>query len=82
MQENFYLDNIDREKNDVHIIYWNRDLQEENLDFLKDCHEPYVVITSGDAVYKLDYEKLARYCGFGRSTGGGAFENVGRTWIL
>ena len=33
---NFYLDNIDREKNDVHIIYWNRDLQEENLDFLKD----------------------------------------------
>ncbi len=32
---NFYLDNIDREKNDVHIIYWNRDLQEENLDSLK-----------------------------------------------
>ena len=32
---NFYLDNIDREKNDVHIIYWNRDLKEENLDFLQ-----------------------------------------------
>ena len=32
---NFYLENIDREKNDVHIVYWNRDLQDEELDFLK-----------------------------------------------
>ena len=28
---NFYLDNIDRERNDVHLIYWNRDLKEEDL---------------------------------------------------
>ena len=33
----------------------------QNLDFLKQCHEPYVVITSGDAVYKLDYEKVLNY---------------------
>ena len=30
----------------------------QNLDFLKRCHEPYVIITSGDAVYKLDYNKV------------------------
>ena len=23
---NIYLENIDREKNDVHLLYWNRDL--------------------------------------------------------
>ena len=32
-----------------------------NLDFLKKCHEPYVIITSGDAVYKMDYEKVLEY---------------------
>ncbi len=30
----------------------------QNLDFLKDCHEPYVIITSGDCIYKLDYNKV------------------------
>lgn len=33
----------------------------QNLDFLKDCHEPYVVIASGDTVYKLDYNKVLEY---------------------
>ncbi len=33
----------------------------QNLDFLKKCHEPYVIITSGDAVYKLDYNKVLEY---------------------
>lgn len=28
---NLYLENIDRVKNDVHLIYWNRDKKEENL---------------------------------------------------
>ena len=32
-----------------------------NIDFLKRCHEPYVIITSGDAVYKLDYNKILEY---------------------
>lgn len=34
---NFYLDNIDRKKNDVHILYWNRDLKEEDLIKYSDC---------------------------------------------
>ncbi|MDD3141646.1 MAG: glucose-1-phosphate adenylyltransferase subunit GlgD [Lachnospiraceae bacterium] len=33
----------------------------QNLDFLKKCHEPYVIITSGDGVYKLDYNKVLEY---------------------
>jgi len=33
----------------------------QNLDFLKKCHEPYVIITSGDAVYKMDYEAVLEY---------------------
>ena len=28
---NFYLDCIDRQKHDVHLFYWNRDLKEEDL---------------------------------------------------
>ena len=41
--------------------YWYRgtaDAIYQNLDFLKDCHEPYVIITSGDCVYKMDYNKV------------------------
>ena len=44
--------------------YWYRgtaDAIYQNLDFLKRCHEPYVIITSGDAVYKLDYNKVLEY---------------------
>lgn len=33
----------------------------QNLDFLKKRHEPYVVIASGDAVYKMDYNKVLEY---------------------
>jgi len=33
----------------------------QNIEFLKRCHEPYVIITSGDAVYKLDYNKVLEY---------------------
>jgi len=31
---NFYLENIDRKKNEVHVIYWNRDQKEEDLSHL------------------------------------------------
>lgn len=37
------------------------DAMAQNLAFLKDSHEPYVVITSGDCVYKLDYNKVLEY---------------------
>ncbi len=33
----------------------------QNLHFLKNSHEPYVVIASGEAVYKLDYSKVLEY---------------------
>ncbi|MBQ8730699.1 MAG: glucose-1-phosphate adenylyltransferase subunit GlgD [Lachnospiraceae bacterium] len=33
----------------------------QNLDYLKNSHEPYVVIASGDGIYKLDYNKVLEY---------------------
>ncbi len=33
----------------------------QNLHFLKNSHEPYVVIASGDCVYKMDYNKILEY---------------------
>ncbi|MCR5234114.1 MAG: glucose-1-phosphate adenylyltransferase subunit GlgD [Lachnospiraceae bacterium] len=33
----------------------------QNLSFLKNSHEPYVVIASGDGIYKMDYNKVLEY---------------------
>lgn len=33
----------------------------QNMDFLKRSHEPYVIITGGDCVYKLDYNDVLDY---------------------
>ena len=33
----------------------------QNLTFLKRSHEPYVVIATGDCVYKMDYNKILEY---------------------
>jgi len=33
----------------------------QNLSFLKNSHEPYVVIVSGDGIYKMDYNKVLEY---------------------
>ncbi len=33
----------------------------QNIDFLKKRHEPYVIISSGDCVYKMDYNELLDY---------------------
>ena len=44
--------------------YWYRgtaDAMYQNISFLKRSHEPYVIITSGDGVYKLDYNKVLEY---------------------
>ena len=44
--------------------FWYRgtaDAIYQNLNFLKNSHEPYVVIASGDGVYKLDYNKVLEY---------------------
>ena len=44
--------------------YWYRgtaDAIAQNIDFLKSSHEPYVVIASGDGIYKMDYAKVLEY---------------------
>jgi len=44
--------------------FWYRgtaDAIYQNLAFLKKSHEPYVIIASGDGVYKLDYNKVLEY---------------------
>ncbi len=33
----------------------------QNLAFLKNSHEPYVIITSGDCIYKMDFNKILEY---------------------
>ena len=33
----------------------------QNIDFLKSSHEPYVIIASGDCVYKMDMNELLEY---------------------
>ena len=44
--------------------FWYRgtaDAIYQNLSYLKNCHEPYVVIASGDSIYKMDYNKVLEY---------------------
>ena len=44
--------------------YWYRgtaDAIYQNLDFLKESHEPYVIIANGDCIYKMDYNKVLEY---------------------
>ncbi len=44
--------------------YWYRgtaDAIAQNLSYLKTSHEPYVIIASGDGVYKMDYNKVLEY---------------------
>lgn len=44
--------------------YWYRgtaDAMYQNISYLKSSHEPYVVVASGDGIYKLDYNKVLEY---------------------
>ncbi len=44
--------------------YWYRgtaDAIYQNLSFLKNSHEPYVVVASADCIYKMDYNKVLEY---------------------
>ncbi len=44
--------------------YWYKgtaDALYQNINFLKESHEPYVVIASGDGIYKLDYSKVLEW---------------------
>ena len=44
--------------------WWYRgtaDAMWQNIDFLKERHEPYVIISSGDCIYKMDFNKVLDY---------------------
>ena len=43
------------------LVQGTADALYQNLTFLKNSHEPYVVIAAGDGVYKLDYNKVLEY---------------------
>jgi glucose-1-phosphate adenylyltransferase len=64
---------LDRKKGGLYIFtpflsddnsFWYRGVADsiyQNIDFLKNSNEPYVIITSGDSVYKMDYHDLLDY---------------------
>lgn len=54
-----YLDNSDRESNDIHLIYWNRDLKEENLSRLEGINLHEFVSFQEDDVAK--FSKLENF---------------------
>lgn len=44
--------------------WWYRgtaDAMWQNIDFLKERHEPYVIIANGDCVYRIDFNKVLDY---------------------
>lgn len=44
--------------------FWYRgtaDAMYQNITYLRNSHEPYVVIASGDGIYKLDFNKVLEY---------------------
>lgn len=44
--------------------FWYRgtaDAIYQNISFLKNSHEPYVIVASGDGIYKLDFNKVLEY---------------------
>ena len=48
----------------VNSNFWYRgtaDAIYQNIDYLKNSHEPYVIISSGNIICKLDYNKILEY---------------------
>ena len=43
------------------MVPWNGRRDQSEPELLKNSHEPYVVIASGDGVYKLDFNKVLEY---------------------
>ncbi|MBQ0059845.1 MAG: glucose-1-phosphate adenylyltransferase subunit GlgD [Lachnospiraceae bacterium] len=44
--------------------YWYRgtaDAMAQNISWLKECHEPYVIISPGDCIYKLDFNRILEF---------------------
>ena len=63
---NLYLENIDREKNNVHLVYWNRDLKEEDMGSLHGITLHEYKRFQEDEVSKLS--KVGSFVGFRRFT--------------
>lgn len=59
---NLYLENIDREKNDVHLIYWNRDLNPEETSHLENITKHEFVCLQQDDVSK--FSKIGSFLKF------------------
>lgn len=63
---NFYLENIDTKANDVHLLYWNRDLKDEDVSALSDvtlhefrCYQEDDVSKLSKITSFLKYRKYA-----------------------
>lgn len=59
---NFYLENIDKTKNEIHFLYWNRDLKEEDLEKFQGIkfHE-FKIYQEDDAVKRSKLKNFFRY---------------------
>ena len=56
---NFYLENINPKKNDVHLLYWNRDLKEEDLSAY-----PEITFHEFNCYQEDDVSKLSKISSF------------------
>ena len=66
---NFYLSNIDRTVHDVHLLYWNRDLQDEDISKFSDitfhefrCYQEDEVSKWKKISSFFKYRKYALHC--------------------
>ena len=50
---NFYLDNLDRVKNEIHFLYWNRDTQTEDLTGFRDIQFHEFKVYQEDEIAKF-----------------------------
>ena len=64
---NFYLDNLDRDAHEIHILYWNRDLKTEDLTKYEGCVFHELRCYQEDDVSKLSKLKsFAKYRRFAK----------------
>jgi hypothetical protein len=56
---NFYSDSLDRKENDIHILYWNRDLQSEST-----AHLEGITLHEFDFFQQDDVPKASKLAGF------------------
>lgn len=62
---NFYIDNIDNESNELHLLYWNRDCKMEDLSCYKDIKMHEFLCYQEDEVSKIvklkAFQKYRKY---------------------